>query len=526
MHCDTGANCFISTDKANYTTFTASETKFQVVTGVFATAKGYGTIVCLFPPSATFYIIKNVPYMPDNPDNTFSPGALKHFNGFKRASHEPFAQLSLVDNEGTKFRMPFTTKNNLDYVAVTVVTSKQHNLLLTVRSASAMPITGELLHQQWGHTCHQLLEATAKSGLIGGMPKTVPSLKCPCHVCHITKATRIPRQITVDLTTFSPGFMIQMDFCFAKVPSVRGFTSILSTIDAKTRNPWAFPTRSKRPPTDLLRWFVTILRRQGFAVAFIRVDEGGELARSTEFNQLCISLDIVVQATGGYASWLNGKTERLNRSIFDVVRPILYNANLPASLWCFAAIHAVFILRRRFHRITQGIPIYDFNAIKPKYRDMVIFGSSAIIYDTKAALDDPNVRGTLSTFIGYAATMKVILHWDKTTNKYGRAHHARVDQYYSHLPAGHPDIPPGFRFLRQPNVTVPPEAYVQFDLTLADTPFDPSTTRTFELPLPPSQHFLHFEISDDETFNIPYVSKMNARSPWSRVLPHGYKKNC
>ena len=96
-------------------------------------------------------------------------------------------------------------------------------------------------------------------------------------------ATKITRGSTTYASKFSPGFMLQMDFAFFNVESIRGFASTFVAICSATSYPYGFPSRSKRPPLDILKFIVTTLRNQDKKVAFVRVDEDGALSRSSEF---------------------------------------------------------------------------------------------------------------------------------------------------------------------------------------------------------------------------------------------------
>ena len=45
-----------------------------------------------------------------------------------------------------------------------------------------------------------------------GLPENLPELEEPCLICLLTKATKIPRGPTTDVSKFAPGLMLQMDF--------------------------------------------------------------------------------------------------------------------------------------------------------------------------------------------------------------------------------------------------------------------------------------------------------------------------
>ena len=109
----------------------------------------------------------------------------------------------------------------------------------------------------------------------------LPELEEPCLICLLTKATKISRGPTTYVSKFAPGFMLQMDFAFFNVESIRGFTSTFAAICYATAYPFGFPSRSKVPPLDILKVLVTTLRNQDKKFSFIRVDEDGALARSS-----------------------------------------------------------------------------------------------------------------------------------------------------------------------------------------------------------------------------------------------------
>ena len=65
----------------------------------------------------------------------------------------------------------------------------------------------------------------ARKGLMEGLPENLPEFEEPCPIYLLTKVTKIPRDPTTDVSKFPPGFILQMDFAFLNVESIRGFTS-------------------------------------------------------------------------------------------------------------------------------------------------------------------------------------------------------------------------------------------------------------------------------------------------------------
>jgi len=64
------------------------------------------------------------------------------------------------------------------------------------------------------------------------------------------------------------------------VTSYDGYSSHPIIVDSASRRVWAFLTKSKEPPIDILRAF---LKKFGIGMGVIRTDQGGKLARSDSF---------------------------------------------------------------------------------------------------------------------------------------------------------------------------------------------------------------------------------------------------
>ena len=156
--------------------------------------------------------------------------------------------------------------------------------------------------------------------------------------------------------------MIYVDFNFWNTRSIRGFIASLSIVEATSRMKFSFNCRHKRPPLDLLEYFFRLMQRQGYPCIVVRVDEGGELAKSTEFNQYMIdTLHMKVQSTGGDNSTANGMVESPHRPQKRMTRSALVTAGLPDSFWCFAHQYMIFVDVNTIHSITKRIPIQHFS---------------------------------------------------------------------------------------------------------------------------------------------------------------------
>ena len=119
-----------------------------------------------------------------------------------------------------------------------------------------------------------------------------------------------PHGVTINTDQLRPGELIHMDFYFVNIPSIRNFTAVLLVLDTKIRQMWQFPTKQKRPPLDIVNFFLVQLKRMGREVHHIRIYCGGELAGSSEFCALIKNkFEVGLERTDTYSSWLNGKAE-------------------------------------------------------------------------------------------------------------------------------------------------------------------------------------------------------------------------
>ena len=151
-----------------------------------------------------------------------------------------------------------------------------------------------------------------------GLPENLPELEEPCPICILTKATKISRGPTTDVSKFAPGFMLQMDFAFFNVESIHRFTSTFLAICYATSYPIGFPSRRKLSPHDILKFLVAELSNQDKKVSFIWFDGDGALSRSSEFMKIFHNMNIIVQTTAPFTNFLwTFKTNYISKLIYQ-----------------------------------------------------------------------------------------------------------------------------------------------------------------------------------------------------------------
>ena len=184
--------------------------------------------------------------------------------------------------------------------------------------------------------------------------------------------------------------MIQMDSAFFNIESIRVFTSTFVVLCFANSCPFTFPSRSKRPPLDILKLFITILRNHDKKVASIQVYEDRSLARSSEFMKTCHNMNIIVQNTGGDTSSLNGKSESTNKTLANTTRSLIMNSSHNKELGCFSYQYAIWISLQTDNRLCDDVPYFLWHGTKPSYKHIKIWGVIVYIINGSVTRNNPN----------------------------------------------------------------------------------------------------------------------------------------
>ena len=404
-------------------------------------------------------------------------------------------------------------------------------------------------HQQWLllhlgtlHASSATLTPIIKNNLLSDIPgnlKDIAGFDCTCWICQLRKAVRVPRGKLTDNTNLAPFQCLHVDFSFFNIRSIRGFTCGLDVACASTSYPFAFPTKSKSPPIDILRWLLNSLRSLGHVINFIRVDEGGELANSTVFSEFVFKNNCILQTTGGGNSTNNGKVERGNRTKADMIRAqlttmnILMRPSLPpnfniATFWCFVYCHTPFVMRRMFNRTNKDLPIFMVEKRRPSIRELVPLGSfMTIINPNKNNLPKlSNDRAIRGFFLGYGNHTSIRLYFDPAQpNKIKRSKHCIIEDMATLSTLQTYFQAPGLQNPIQPLQSHKPFHLTSKDFDTIPSAFPDDDIITFKLKLPTSCTHMGLIIRNDPTVGLPYLQKTEIGSYSHRQFPPNLRFN-
>ena len=367
------------------------------------------------------------------------------------------------NNETQNRSIPLVLSNDLWYVPQTystLVTTAHKTEICLLRPYSdsgaifinkLTKITEyELWHQRLMHPGHQCMSAISSCAI--GVPKLH---RHSLHNCRICKEMNVKKTSNKHVTPNSNvqrfGDRFQMDFGFMKgkhdnisLRSHDGYNSYLLIIDYYTRYLWIFLSKNKQPPLKVLHKFLrTYGQRQG--IRTIRTDQGGELARSSAFQEAITEAGYSIEITGSDNSAQNGIAERPHQTLANMVRAGIENAGLHVKYWSDALLHAVYIKNRLPHKRFdyKYSPYEKLTGLKPDLRKLRVFGSRMVTRKPGRRSPKVSKHSYSGIFLRYAKTMNNIVYIDTNTNKIKTTTYGTFDE--AHF--SYPNKPPGAQIL-------------------------------------------------------------------------------
>ena len=155
----------------------------------------------------------------------------------------------------------------------------------------------------------------------------------PCEVCIEGKATRLPFN-EQKKSTRKIGELIHSDICGPVNPMTQDGEKYFQVIidDYSNFVVVRLLKRKIEAENNLIEYITELERQQGIFVKRIRIDNGGEFT-STTFKRYARSNGIKLEYTMSYSPQSNGKSERMNRTLTNMIRTKLIDSCVPKFLW-------------------------------------------------------------------------------------------------------------------------------------------------------------------------------------------------
>jgi transposase InsO family protein len=306
-------------------------------------------------------------------------------------------------------------KRSLAEISDQESTSDEHELetqkrvrLSPIRSEQPPPLTcspPNLWHLRYAHA------STTSLSKHKSIKSTHDSRKC--DICMRAKKTKNPFHRTTSKANTKLG-RVHSDIC-GPYPESEGKANYnLTFLDDVTHYAFSASIPDKSSETvkrEFLQFIAAVERETGLKVKSLRSDGGGEY--QGDLTPVLQALGVKHEVTPPHTPELNGKAERLNRTLNNSVRAMLLQANMPQSFWAEAMATATYLHNRLpseaidneipFERwFNKPLGIKDLNLLKP-------FG--CIVWDhvpeqrrkqkSRSKFAD---KGTRGCFIGYVSS--------------------------------------------------------------------------------------------------------------------------
>ncbi|GJZ74835.1 ribonuclease H-like domain-containing protein [Tanacetum coccineum] len=166
----------------------------------------------------------------------------------------------------------------------------------------------------------------------------------------------------------------------------------------------------------------------------------------SSFHYYVLFLDHYSQFSCPRTSQQNGKSERMIRTINNLIRTLLFQAHLPPNYWTEALNMAVCLLNNLPSRaINKEIPFTRLFGAQPDYSVLCVFGCLCYPHiDTNHKLGP---RATPSIFLGHAANHFGYRCLDLNTNKIIISRHVTFDETVFPFPSTKSTTTPSYDFL-------------------------------------------------------------------------------
>ena len=300
-------------------------------------------------------------------------------------------------------------------------------------SAVSTQQTVQLWHERYGHLNMNDIRKIANSEeIVYGMKINNSDVKKKddgCEPCALGKMHRLsfPKQSQYRADKILE--MIHTDVCGPMhVEAMGGSRYMLTFTDDYSRYTIVYFLKKKSEVLCKLKEYVNHVEnmsgqlvRKLNIIKRLRSDNGGEYI-SKEFVNYCTEKGIARQFTNPYCPEQNGVSERLNRTIMEGARSMLYHSKLPLKFWAEAANVAVYLRNRSPTSSLNGKTPYEFwfNK-KPDVSHLRVFGCICYVHvpdERRKKLDPKSFR---AIFIGYPDGTKGYKIYDLAGGRFTRS---------------------------------------------------------------------------------------------------------
>lgn len=406
---DSGATKHMCNDKSKFLKINYN-TKHKVYTAAeyWTTSTGTGDVnidVNLHGNETNKIKLSEVMYVPDFRNNLLSVSRMTAC-GYKVTFYNNRALVKRSDGSvalvAKREGQLYTIEENNQDEAATVADSNNDKL--------------RRWHERYGHLNLNDLKRLKTQDMVIGIQINTSDKNFECEICHRGKMHQLPYKRSQTRESETLG-LVHSDICGPiSTPSIGGAKYFATFIDDKTRYTEVIMLKNRSDILDAFKNYMLRAEKEtGCFIRKIRTDNAKEYI-SKDFSRFLESHGIRRQLSVEYTPQQNGVAERANRTLVEMARCMLLQANLPNNLWAEAINTANFIRNRCPTKALENTtPIEAWNGKKPYVGFMRTFGSKVIAHIKGPTKGKFAPTGRTLVMVGYASESKAYRLWEPGT---------------------------------------------------------------------------------------------------------------
>lgn len=267
-----------------------------------------------------------------------------------------------------------------------------------------------LWHRRMGHANEQYVKKACS--LVTGIDSVSNSIG-KCVVCAKGKQTRCSFK-SIGTRAKNILDLVHSDVCGPMSQTSHGGANyFVLFVDDFSRKTFLYTMKSKSEVKDKFVEFKNRVEREtGRKIRTLRSDNGGEYIGNQMKSHLR-ECGIRHQTSAPYTPEQNGLAERMNRTIVEKARCMLFDSNLSIGFWAEAVSTAAYIVNRLPCSNEANVtPEEAWTGRKPDVKAFRIFGSKAMVHIPKQCRKKLDSKSKECIFVGYSEDSKAYRLYD------------------------------------------------------------------------------------------------------------------